>query len=180
MSRIGRKPIVIAKGVAVSVDGGAVAVNGPKGKLQVRVPEGIAVRVEDGSVLVQRSTDAPRERALHGLVRSLVANAVAGVTEGFTKELEIHGIGYKAQKEGSDVVFSLGFSHPVRYAVPAGIEITVDAKQTRLAIKGADKQAVGQVAAELRSLRPPDVYKGKGIRYTGETVRKKVGKAGAK
>jgi large subunit ribosomal protein L6 len=180
MSRIGRKPIVIAKGVAVSVDGGAVAVNGPKGKLQVQIPEGIAVRVEDGTVQVQRSGDAPRERALHGLVRSLIANAVTGVTEGFTKDLEIHGIGYKAQKEGNDVVFSLGFSHPVRYPVPAGIEVSVDAKQTRLAVRGADKQAVGQVAAELRALRPPDVYKGKGVRYTGETVRKKVGKAGAK
>ena len=180
MSRIGRKPIVIAKGVAVSVDGGAVAVNGPKGTLQVQVPEGIAVRVEDGTVQIQRRGDAPRERALHGLVRSLIANAVTGVTEGFTKELEIHGIGYKAQKEGSDIVFSLGFSHPVRFPVPAGIEVSVDAKQTRLSVRGADKQAVGQVAAELRALRPPDVYKGKGVRYTGETVRKKVGKAGAK
>ena len=180
MSRIGRKPIVVAKGVTVSVDGGAVTVNGPKGKLQVQVPAGIAVRVEDGTVQVQRSGDAPRERALHGLVRSLIANAVTGVTEGFAKELEIHGIGYKAQKEGNDVIFSLGFSHPVRFPIPAGIEVSVDAKQTRLAIRGADKQAVGQAAAELRALRPPDVYKGKGIRYTGETVRKKVGKAGAK
>ena len=179
MSRIGRKPIPLASGVKVSVADGGVAVEGPKGKLSVPLPGGIAARVDDGRVLVERSEDTPRERALHGLVRSLIANAVFGVKDGFTKELEIQGIGYKAAVEGKDVVLSLGFSHPVRFSMPEGVQITVD-KQVRLIVKGADKQAVGQVAADLRSLRPPDVYKGKGIRYAGEYVRKKVGKAGAK
>lgn len=179
MSRIGRKPIPIGKGVTVSVANGTVAVDGPKGKLLVPLPGGIAARIDDGRVLVERSNDAQRERALHGLIRSLIANAVTGVTEGFSKELEIQGIGYKAQVEGKDVVLALGYSHPVRFAIPAGIQILVD-KQVRIVVKGADRQAVGQVAADLRSLRKPDVYKGKGIRYVGEKVRKKVGKTGAK
>lgn len=179
MSRIGRKPIPITKGVTVSVQSGAVAVDGPKGKLSVPLPGGIAARVDDGRVIVERSNDAQKERALHGLVRSLIANAVTGVTDGFSKELEIQGIGYKAQVEGKDVVLALGYSHPVRFAIPEGIQISVD-KQVRIMVKGADRQAVGQVAADLRSLRQPDVYKGKGIRYVGEQVRKKVGKTGAK
>ena len=179
MSRIGRKPIPIAKGVKISVGEGAVGVEGPKGTLRVPLPGGIAARVDDGRVLVERKENTQHERALHGLVRSLIANAVSGVTEGFTKELEIQGIGYKALLDGKAVVLSLGYSHPVRFSIPEGIQITVE-KQVRLTVKGADKQAVGQVAAELRSLRPPDVYKGKGIRYVGEFVRKKVGKAGAK
>jgi large subunit ribosomal protein L6 len=179
MSRIGRKPIPIAKGVKISVEDRSVAIQGPKGKLDVVLPGGIAARVDDGKVLIERAEETQREKALHGLVRSLIANAVTGVTDGFTKELEIQGIGYKAAVEGKDVVLSLGYSHPVRFAMPAGVEVAVD-KQVRLIVKGADKQAVGQAAADLRSLRPPDVYKGKGIRYVGEYVRKKVGKAGAK
>ena len=179
MSRIGRKPVPIAKGVKVSIADGTVQIDGPKGKLEVPLPGGIAARVDDGRVLVERSTDAQHERALHGLVRSLIANAVTGVTEGFSKELEIQGIGYKALVEGKDVVLSLGYSHAVRFPIPEGIQVSVD-KQVRLMVKGANKQTVGQVAADLRALRPPDVYKGKGIRYLGEVVRKKVGKAGAK
>ena len=179
MSRIGRKPVTIAKGVRVSVADAAVAIEGPKGRLSVAIPQGIAVRVDDGSVIVERGLDNKREKALHGLVRSLVANAVAGVTTGFTKELEIQGIGYKAQVEGKDVVLSLGYSHPVRFPIPSGIQISVE-KQVKMVVSGFDKQAVGQVAADLRSLRPPDVYKGKGVRYVGEVVRKKVGKTGAK
>lgn len=179
MSRIGRRPIPITKGVTVSIAGSTVAVDGPKGKLKVALPGGIAARVDDGHVLVERSTDEQRERALHGLIRSLIANAVTGVTDGFSKELEIQGIGYKAQIEGKDVVLALGYSHPVRFPIPEGIQITVE-KQVRLLVKGADRQAVGQVAADIRSLRVPDVYKGKGVRYVGEHVRKKVGKTGAK
>jgi len=179
MSWIGRKPVTIAKGARVSVADAAVAIEGPKGRLSVAIPQGIAVRVDDGSVIVERGLDNKREKALHGLVRSLVANAVAGVTTGFTKELEIQGIGYKAQVEGKDVVLSLGYSHPVRFPIPSGIQISVE-KQVKMVVSGFDKQAVGQVAADLRSLRPPDVYKGKGVRYVGEVVRKKVGKTGAK
>ena len=179
MSRIGKKPIPVAKGVKVSVAGGTVAVEGPKGKLSVPLPAGITADVEDGNVQINRPSDEQKDRALHGLVRSLVANAIEGVTNGFTKELEIQGIGYKAQVEGKDVVLALGYSHPVRFPIPEGIQISVD-KQVRMSIKGADKQAVGQVAADIRSLRAPDVYKGKGIRYAGEVVRKKVGKTGAK
>lgn len=179
MSRIGRKPVPITNGVTVSINAGIVNVKGPKGTLEVPVPKGVSVSVEDSQVLVVRATDEPRDRALHGLIRSLVANAVLGVTQGFVKDLEIQGIGYKAQMEGKDLILSLGFSHPVRFPMPAGIEVAIE-KQVRMTVKGADKQAVGQVAAELRALRPPDVYKGKGIRYAGEIVRKKVGKAGAK
>ena len=156
-----------------------MSVNGPNGKLEVPLPAGITARVDDGHVLVERGSDLPRDRALHGLARSLIANAVSGVTGGFTKELEIQGIGYKALLEGKEVVLSLGYSHPVRFPIPPGIQITVE-KQVRLVVKGADKQTVGQVAADLRRLRAPDVYKGKGIRYAGEVVRKKVGKTGAK
>ena len=179
MSRIGRKPVPITKGVKISVGDAGVSVEGPRGKLSVAIPTGIAVRVDDGTVLVERGADNKREKALHGLVRSLVANAVSGVTDGFSKELEIQGIGYKAEVKGEDVILALGYSHPVRFPIPAGIKVAVD-KNVRLMVTGADKQAVGQVAADLRSLRPPDVYKGKGIRYVGEIVRKKVGKTGAK
>jgi large subunit ribosomal protein L6 len=179
MSRIGRRPIPITKGVTVSVDPGAVAVKGPKGSMNIPVPGGVNVRTDDGNLLVEVAGTTQREKALHGLVRSLIANAVAGVTTGFTRDLEIQGIGYKAAVEGREIVLALGFSHPVRFPIPEGIDVSVD-KQVRLSIKGYDKQVVGQVAANLRALRPPDVYKGKGIRYAGEIVRKKVGKAGAK
>jgi large subunit ribosomal protein L6 len=165
--------------VKISVGDAAVAVEGPKGKLSVPVPSGIAVRVDDGRIVVARGAENKREKALHGLIRSLVANAVTGVTTGFSKDLEIQGIGYKAQMEGKDLVLALGFSHPVRFPLPQGITVAVD-KQVRITVSGADKQVVGQIAADIRALRPPDVYKGKGIRYVGELVRKKVGKTGAK
>jgi large subunit ribosomal protein L6 len=169
----------VTSGVSVRVAAGAVSVQGPKGTLQQKLPPGISAEVSDGRIVVSRTDDSKGQRALHGLSRALLANAVAGVTKGFSKELEIQGVGYRAQVEGKAVVFSLGFTHPVRFSIPEGIQVAVD-KQTRLTVTGIDRQAVGQVAAEIRSLRPPDVYKGKGIRYVNEVVRKKAGKTGAK
>jgi len=179
MSRIGRLPVPIGPDVKVTLGAGVVTVQGPKGNLEQRLPDGIAAEVADGRLVLKRRDDSKSQRALHGLSRALLANAVAGVTKGFTKELEIQGVGYRAQLEGKAVVFNLGFTHPIRYPVPEGIQVAVD-KQTRITVTGADRQAVGQVAAEIRSLRPPDVYKGKGIRYVNEVVRKKAGKTGAK
>jgi large subunit ribosomal protein L6 len=179
MSRIGKKPVPVVQGVTVSVSPSAAVVKGPKGTLEVPIPRGITCRVDDGRVLVERGDDTKARRALHGLTRALLANAVAGVTQGFKKELDIEGIGYRAQLQAKTVVFSLGYSHPVEFQIPEGIQVTVE-KQTHLVITGASKQLVGQVAADMRSLRKPDVYKGKGVRYTGELIRKKVGKTGAK
>jgi large subunit ribosomal protein L6 len=179
MSRVGNKFIPIPSGVQVSISEGQVEVQGPKGKLHTPVPAGIRFEKKDGNLVAVRATDSKEHRALHGLMRSLVANSVKGVTEGFQKELEIVGIGYRAEVRGKSVVFSLGFSHPIEVPIPSGISITVD-KQTRLVIAGIDKQRVGQMAANLRSLRKPDPYKNKGIRYAGEVLRKKVGKTGAK
>lgn len=179
MSRIGRLPIAIGSGVRVSVDGAAVSVQGPKGTLVQPLPRGIRAALEEGRLVVSRRDDSKSQRALHGLARSLLQNAVTGVTAGFTKELEIQGVGYRAQSQGTAVVFNLGFTHPVEFAVPEGIQVAVE-RQTKLTVSGIDRQKVGQVAAKIRSLRPPDVYKGKGIRYAGEIVRKKAGKAGAK
>jgi large subunit ribosomal protein L6 len=178
MSRVGRKPIAIPKGVEVSVSERALTIQGPKGKLETPVPPGIRFSVEGAALSCARSGDEPQQRAYHGLARALAQNAVKGVTEGFSKELDIVGVGYKAQLEGDAVVFSLGFSHPVRYAIPAGIKIAVD-KQTRIVVSGIDRQQVGQVAAEIRRLRRPDPYKQKGVRYVGEVLKKKAGKAGA-
>jgi large subunit ribosomal protein L6 len=161
------------------VASGVVSVQGPKGTLQQPLPRGISAELSEGKILVKRSDDSQSQRALHGLARALLANAVSGVTKGFSKELEIQGVGYRAQLEGKAVVFNLGFTHPVRFPVPDGIQVAVD-KQVRLTVSGIDRQAVGQVAAEIRALRPPDVYKGKGVRYVGEYVRKKAGKTGAK
>jgi len=177
MSRIGRKPIPLPKGVKVNVENGAVAVEGPKGKLRMPVPEGIKFEVQDSTLVAQREGD--EQAALHGLARSLVANAVTGVTTGFSKELDIVGIGYRAEVKGRMVVFTLGFSHPIEFPLPEGISVSVE-KQTRLVVSGVDKQKVGQVAANIRSLRPPDPYKQKGVRYVGEKLKKKVGKTGAK
>lgn len=177
MSRIGRKPIPLPKGVKVNVENGAVAVEGPKGKLRMPVPEGIKFEVQDSTLVAQREGD--EQAALHGLARSLVANAVTGVTTGFSKELDIVGIGYRAEVKGRMVVFTLGFSHPIEFPLPEGISVSVE-KQTRLVVSGVDKQKVGQVAANIRSLRPPDPYKQKGVRYLGEKLKKKVGKTGAK
>ena len=177
MSRIGRKPIPVPASVKIALQGGKVDVQGPKGKLSVAVPQGITFEQKDGVLTADRATE--NHRALHGLARALVANAVYGVTSGFKKELDIVGVGYRAELKGKMVSFALGKSHPVEFAIPEGIQIAVD-KQTHLVISGADKGQVGQVAADIRSLRPPDPYKQKGIRITGERLKKKAGKAGAK
>jgi len=179
MSRIGKKPIELPKGVEVTITGNVVAVKGPKGTVQTHLPEGITVERKDGHLLASRPDDA--HSAVHGLARALLNNAVEGVTKGWTKELEIVGIGYRAELKGKNiVVFSLGYSHPIEYPLPEGIQVTVDPKQTRLTITGVDRQKVGQVAADMRGLRPPDPYKNKGVRYAGERLKKKVGKTGAK
>src|SRR5450631_4569672 len=179
MSRIGKKPIPIPKGVTVKIEGSTIAVQGPKGKLDTELPSGITIEQKDGIIVAVRQNDS--QAALHGLARALVNNAVEGVTKGWTRELEIVGIGYRAELKGKGtVVFSLGFSHPIEYPLPSGIEVAVDPKQTKLSVTGIDRQKVGQVAAEMRSLRPPDPYKNKGVRYSGERLKKKVGKTGAK
>jgi large subunit ribosomal protein L6 len=179
MSRIGKKPIELPKGVTVKIEGNTVAVEGPKGKLQTELPRGIRMEQQDGHLLAIRENDL--QAAVHGLARALVNNAVEGVTKGWTRELEIMGIGYRAEMKGKGtVVFSLGYSHPIEYPLPSGVDVTIDPKQTRLTISGIDRQKVGQVAAEMRGLRPPDPYKNKGVRYFGERLKKKVGKTGAK
>ena len=180
MSRIGRMPVVIPKGVELRKDGDFIRVKGPKGELASRIPAGVSVAVETGEVRISRLSDEPRHRAFHGLLRSLVANSVEGVTKGFSKELEIVGVGYKAEVRGKSVVFSLGFSHPVDFPIPAGISVQLDAKAGRLTVSGADRQKVGQTAAEMRKLRVPDPYKAKGVKYVDEFIRRKVGKAGGK
>lgn len=180
MSRIGRMPVPIPKGVEVKQDGGLVRVKGPKGELVNRIPHGLTVSVDAETVRVARSGDQPQERAFHGLLRSLLANSVEGVTKGFSKDLEIVGVGYKAELKGKSVVFNLGYSHPVNFPIPEGISVSLDAKAGRLTVSGADRQKVGQTAAEIRKLRVPDPYKAKGIKYTGEVIRRKVGKAGGK
>jgi large subunit ribosomal protein L6 len=177
MSRIGRKPIPVPSGVKINTTSGNVEVQGPKGKLRVLVPTEIRMEQKDGVLNVLR--DNEEHRALHGLARALLANAVHGVTLGFKKELDIVGVGYRAEVKGKLVAFALGKSHPVEFPIPEGIQISVD-KQTHIVVTGADKAQVGQVAADLRSLRPPDPYKQKGIRITGERLKKKAGKAGAK
>src|SRR5450432_1858473 len=173
-------PVTIPKGVEVKADGAAVRVKGPKGELSTRVPAGLTVSIEDGQVRIARSNDEPQQRAFHGLLRSLVANNVEGVTKGFTKDLEIVGVGYKAEVKGKMVVFSLGYSHPVNFPIPDGISIALDAKAGKITVTGADRQQVGQTAAEIRKLRVPDPYKAKGIKYANEIIRRKVGKAGGK
>src|SRR5882672_9523138 len=178
MSRIGKKPIAIPKGVTVTIDGNTVKVQGPKGKLDTPLPSGITIEQKDGNLLAVRESDS--QAAVHGLARA-VNNAVEGVTKGWTRELEIVGIGYRAEMKGKGiVVFTLGFSHPIEYPLPSGVDCAIDPKQTRLTVTGIDRQKVGQVAAEMRSLRPPDPYKNKGVRYFGERLKKKVGKTGAK
>ncbi len=178
MSRVGRKPIAIPAGVKVAVKDAGVEVQGPKGKLVTPVPPGISFSVEGAQLVCKRSGDEGPVRALHGLARALAQNAVTGVSTGFTKELDIVGVGYKAQVEGKKVVFTLGYSHPVEFPIPEGISIAID-KQTHVVVSGFDRQRVGQVAAEIRKLRKPDPYKQKGIRYVGEVLKKKAGKAGA-
>ena len=178
MSRIGRLPIPVPSGVDVAIDGQTVSVKGPKGSLSHTVAAPIAVeRTEDGVLQVTRPDDERQSRALHGLSRTLIANMITGVTEGYTKTLEIVGVGYRVQARGSDLEFALGYSHPVPVKAPDGITFTVEAP-TRLRVTGIDKQQVGQVAANIRKLRKPEPYKGKGVRYAGENVRRKVGKTG--
>ena len=179
MSRIGKLPIPLQGGVQVQVDAGVVTVAGPKGTLTQPLADGITAELQDGRLVLKRKDDSKKQKALHGLMRALLANAVTGVAKGFSKDLEIQGVGYRAQLAGQSVTFNLGYTHQVDFAVPKGIQITVD-KQTKITVAGIDRQKVGQVAAEIRALRPPDVYKGKGVRYVGEVVRKKAGKAGAK
>lgn len=175
MSRIGRKAIPIPAGVKVNVTPTSVEVAGPKGTLVTPIPAGVRFEKKDGTLVAMREND--ESKALHGLARSLVANAVRGVTEGFQKELEIVGVGYKAELKGKTLLLSLGYSHPIAYPIPGDIQIAVE-KQTRIVVSGIDKQKVGQIAANLRALRPPDPYKQKGVRYVGEHLRKKAGKAG--
>lgn len=176
MSRIGQKPIAVPTGVKIQIHDQAVDVQGPKGKMSVPMPRGIKFQTKDGILTALR--DSEEHRALHGLARALVANAVHGVTEGFKKDLDIVGVGYRAEVKGKNLVIALGFSHPVEFPIPEGIQISVE-KQTHMVVSGADKGQVGQVAANLRRLRPPDPYKQKGIRITGERLKKKAGKAGA-
>src|SRR6266508_1591680 len=175
MSRIGKKPIELPSTVAVAISPGRIQVNGPLGELSQTIPQRIEVEKEDGQLVVKRPTDRGDDRALHGLTRTLVANMVEGVTNGFAKALEIQGVGYKAEPKPFGVQLVVGFSHPVPYHAPKGIKISVD-NNVNVKIEGVDKELVGQVAAELRNVRPPEPYKGKGIRYAGEQVRRKAGK----
>jgi large subunit ribosomal protein L6 len=177
MSRIGKLPISVPSSVKVEVRGNHVSVEGPRGRLERTLPAQVAVKLDGGAILCERPTDGREHRSLHGLTRTLVANMVTGVSEGFTKQLELVGVGYRVQKQGQDLVLSIGFSHPVRYAPPEGVSVEV-ADATHFSVSGISKEAVGQVAAELRGLRPPEPYKGKGVMYRGERVRRKAGKAG--
>ena len=175
MSRIGKQPIELPAGVSVSLSPGRVMVNGPLGELAQQVPQRITIEQSDGEIVVKRPTERGEDRALHGLTRSLVANMVEGVTKGFEKALEIQGVGYRASMRGADLELNVGYSHPVVMKAPDGITFDVPAP-TSVIVKGIDKQRVGQVAAEIRAVRPPEPYKGKGIRYAGEYVRRKIGK----
>lgn len=179
MSRIGKKPIPVPKGVTVKVDATGVDVKGPKGQMRQALPPGVVVALEDGALLAKRERADDKSLAkFHGLARSLVANAVQGVTEGWKRELDIVGVGYRAELKGKQVHFALGYSHPVVFDIPAGIDVAVD-KQTHITVTGVDRQLVGQVAANMRRLRKPDPYQQKGVRYTGEVLKKKAGKTGA-
>ncbi|MCP4901616.1 MAG: 50S ribosomal protein L6 [bacterium] len=179
MSRIGKQPVPVPAGVDIRVDKKIIHVKGPKGTLDVGLEESISAKLSDGQVEVLRDNDENQTRAYHGLGRALLANAVTGVSEGWSKGLEIIGIGYRAEKQGNEVLFNLGFSHPINFKIPEGIDIEVDSKAGKVVVTGIDRQQVGQVAAEIRALRPPEPYKGKGIRYQGEYIRIKAGKQGA-
>jgi large subunit ribosomal protein L6 len=180
MSRIGKMPIAVPKGTRVELKDGVFIAEGPKGKVEQRLLQGFPVAVDDGVITVARSGDSGPERSKHGLLRALLANAVQGVSAGFSKQLDVVGVGYRVEVKPNQVQFALGYSHPVLFDIPAGIKIEVEPKINRLTVSGADRQQVGQVAAEIRRLRRPDPYKGKGIKYTNEVLRRKVGKAGAK
>jgi len=179
MSRIGRPPISIPGGVQVSVANGAVEVQGPKGRLALEIHPAIRVRIDDGKILCERQTDQKPHRALHGLTRALIANMIRGVTQGFEKKLELVGVGYRAQVQGQALTLNLGYTNPVVYALPSDIKATVE-NQTLITVSGVDKQRVGETAAKIRGLRLPEPYKGKGVRYVGERIRRKAGKSGAK
>ena len=179
MSRIGKKPITLPKGVKYTVQTNTVVVEGPKGKVSALIPQGITLSEKDGILHVERQNDS--QAALHGLARALVFNAVEGVTNGWKRELDVVGIGYRVEMKGKNtVVFTLGYSHPIEFPLPTGIEVAIDPKQTHVTVSGIDRQKVGQVAADMRSLRKPDPYKNKGVRYSDEKLKKKVGKTGAK
>ncbi len=179
MSRIGKKPIPMPSGVKYMVQGNTVLVEGPKGKVSALLPTGISLVQKDGQLLAERQNDS--QAAVHGLARALVFNAVEGVTNGWKKELDVVGIGYRVEMKGKGmVVFTLGYSHPIEFPLPSGIEVAIDPKQTHVTVSGIDRQKVGQVAADMRSLRKPDPYKNKGVRYSDEKLKKKVGKTGAK
>lgn len=179
MSRIGKKPVPVPSGVTVDIDGSTVSVKGPRGELKRRFPEGLSFALENGTVVAARANDETSQRALHGLSRALIANMVEGVTKGYSKTLEITGVGYKAEPKPYGLLFSLGYSHTIEYKAPPGIKLTA-VQPTTVTVEGADKEVVGQVAAEIRSLRKPEPYKGKGIKYQGEKIRRKAGKAGGK
>jgi large subunit ribosomal protein L6 len=180
MSRIGKKPIDIPKGVDVKIADTTVNVKGPKGELSSGFPSGVRVVVDEGKVVVERTGETKDIRALHGLTRSLISNMVSGVSSGYQRVLEITGTGYRAQVQGNKLLLALGYSHPVEFILPSGIKAAVDQKQTQITLTGIDKQQMGQIAADLRALRPPDIYKGKGVRYAGQRLKLKVGKAGKK
>jgi large subunit ribosomal protein L6 len=179
MSRIGKNPITVPSGVSIALDGNRITVKGPKGELSRVIPADMKISQDTGTVTVNRPSDDPKHKALHGLSRTLIANMVEGVTKGFSKQLDIVGVGYKAETRPYGLQLALGFSHPIEYKAPKGIKLTAPAP-TQIIIEGANKEIVGQVAAELRSLRPPEPYKGKGIKYAGEQIRRKAGKAGGK
>jgi len=179
MSRIGRKPVPVPSGVTVTVDGNIVAVKGPRGELKRAIHSDLSVSLENGNVTVTRPSDEPRHKALHGLSRSLVANMIEGVTKGYSKQLEIMGVGYKAEVKPYGLLMSLGFSHQIEVKAPNGIKLSAP-QPTQVLVEGSDKEIVGQIAAEIRSLRKPEPYKGKGVKYVGEVVRRKAGKAGGK
>ena len=179
MSRIGKLPIPLPGSVKVEQQGNHLKVEGPKGKLERTLPAEITVRIDDGHIICERPSDDYKHRALHGLVRSLVANMVIGVNEGFTKHLELVGVGYRVAKQGDEITLSLGYSHPIKFKPPAGVTIDVQ-DQTKFSVSGIEKEAVGQVAADIRGFRPPEPYKGKGVKYQGEVIRRKAGKAGKK
>jgi large subunit ribosomal protein L6 len=179
MSRIGKKPIPLPAGVKYGVHGNVIVVEGPKGKVEQAIPAGIKLETKDGHVVASRENDS--QAAIHGLTRALVSNAIEGVTKGWSKDLDVVGIGYRVEMKGKNtVVFTLGYSHPIEFALPTGITAAIDPKQTRITVSGIDRQKVGQVAADMRSLRKPDPYKNKGVRYADEKLKKKVGKTGAK
>lgn len=180
MSRIGKKIIDVPEGVDVRLDGGSVRVKGPKGELSWTCPAALEVSLEARKLQVKRGSDSKADRSLHGLTRSLIANMVTGVSKGYERVLELSGVGYRAQVQGAKLMMTLGYSHPVEFQLPQGISAAVDQKQTTITLKGADKQQLGQAAANIRELRSPDIYKGKGVRYSGERLKLKVGKAGKK